>query len=212
MTVFGTLGVPVDADARARAILEFNSMSDRDMLSDPRNYSVDATMLDGIAIRIRAIRPDDQERLHEHFRGLSEKSVYFRFMGIRRDLSAQDLKRLTELDFKSHVGLVATLTENGRERLIGVGRYICGADPHRAEVALAILDEFQGRGIGTLLLEHLSLIADANGVTEFEADVLGENRRMLEVFAHSGFASGRSLDSGVVHLHSSTSKMLKKSF
>jgi len=180
------------------------------MLTDPRNYCVEASMLDGGVIRIRAIRPDDQERLHDHFRGLSEKSVYFRFMGIRRDLSPQDLKRLTELDFKSHVGLAATLTENGRERFIGVGRYICGDDPHRAEVAFAILDGYQGRGIGTLLLEHLRRIADANGVTEFEADVLGENRQMLEVFAHMGFESQRSLDSGVVHLRSSTSKKLKK--
>jgi len=181
------------------------------MLSDARKYCVDAAMLDGSAIRIRAIRPDDQERLHEHFRGLSKQSVYYRFMGIKRDLSPADLKRLTELDFRNHVGLAATVTENGRrERFIGVGRYICGADPHRAEVAFAILDGFQGRGIGTLLLEHLSLIADANGVTEFEADVLGENRQMLEVFAHSGFETRNSLDAGVVHLHSSTRKMLKK--
>ncbi len=181
------------------------------MAIDAQKYCVDVPMLDGAVIRIRAIRGDDQERLHEHFRGLSEKSVYFRFMGIRRDLSPQDLKRLTELDFKSHVGLSATLTENGRERFIGVGRYICGNDPHRAEVAFAILDGFQGRGIGTLLLEHLALIADANGVTEFDADVLGENRQMLEVFAHSGFESHRLLDSGVVRLRSSTPKILKKS-
>ena len=180
------------------------------MLCDARQYFVDAKMLDGAAIRIRAISPDDQERLHEHFRGLSEQSVYFRFMGAKRDLSPHDLKRLTEIDFKNHVGLAATVTEQGRERFIGIGRYICGADPHRAEVAFAILDEFQGRGIGTLLLEHLSLIADANGIAEFEADVLGDNCQMLEVFAHSGFESRRSLDSGVVHLYSSTSKMLKK--
>jgi GNAT superfamily N-acetyltransferase len=182
-------------------------MADRDMQIDARNYRVEVPMLDGASIVVRAIRPDDQERLHDHFKGLSEKSVYFRFMGIKRDLSPKDLKRLTELDFKNHVGLAATLTENGRERFIGVGRYICGADSHRAEVAFAILDDFQGHGIGTLLLEHLRLIADANGVTEFEADVLGENRQMLEVFAHSGFKSRRSLDSGVVHLRSSTSKM-----
>ena len=187
-------------------------MGNREKLIDARNYCVEATMLDGGVIRIRAIRSDDQELLHEHFKGLSEKSVYFRFMGIRRDLSPQDLTSLTELDFKSHVGLAATLTENRRERFIGVGRYICGADAHRAEVAFAILDEFQGRGIGTLLLEHLKLVADANGVMEFEADVLGENRQMLEVFAHMGFESQRSLDSGVVHLRSCTSKMLKKSF
>lgn len=176
------------------------------MLSDAKKYCVDATMLDGAAIRIRAIRPDDGERLHEHFHGLSQKSVYFRFMGIRRDLSPNDLQRLTELDFKNHVGLAATLTEDGRERFIGVGRYICGADPHRAEVAFAVLDGFQGRGIGTILLKHLALIADANGVAEFEADVLGENRQMLEVFVHSGFKAHPSLDSGVIHLRYSTSK------
>jgi GNAT superfamily N-acetyltransferase len=187
-------------------------MGDRDTPGDARNYCVDTTTRDGATIRIRAIRPDDQDRLHDHFKGLSELSIYYRFMGFKRDLTPQDLTRLTELDFRNHVGLAATLTEDGRERFVGVGRYICGADPHRAEVAFAILDGFQGRGIGTLLLEHLALIADANGVTEFDADVLGENRQMLEVFAHSGFESHRLLDSGVVRLRSSTARILKKSF
>ncbi|HZC46301.1 MAG TPA: GNAT family N-acetyltransferase [Candidatus Acidoferrum sp.] len=181
-----------------------------DMFRDARNYNVDTTMLDGAAIRVRAIRPDDQERLHDHFKGLSQQSVYFRFMGLKRDLSPNDLSRLTELDFKNHVGLAATVIENGRERFLGVGRYIRAAAPKRAEVALAVLDEFQGRGIGTLLLQHLAIIADANGVTEFEADVLGDNRQMLKVFAHSGFEGHGSLDSGVVHLRSSTRKLLKK--
>lgn len=185
-------------------------MADRDMLTDPRKYCIDATMLDGAAIRIRAIRPDDQERLHDHFKSMSEQSIYFRFMGLKRDLYPDDLKHLTELDFKNHVGLVATVNEDGHERIIGVGRYICGADPHRAEVAFAVRDQFQGHGIGTILLQHLSLIADANGVVEFEADVLGENRAMLEVFAHNGFESHNSLDSGVVRLRSSTRKILKE--
>lgn len=178
-----------------------NSMGDRDILSDPRKYSVDAKLRDGGAIRIRAIRTDDQERLHDHFRGLSPQSIYFRFMGFKRDLSAQDLKRLTELDFCDHVGLAATLTENGRERFVGVGRYIRGKDPHRAEVAFAVLDDYQGRGIGTILLEHLGRIARGNGIIELEANVLADNHQMLEVFAHSGFKIRRRLESGVVHLY-----------
>src|SRR5208337_3498253 len=186
------------------------SMGNSDMLNDARKYCVEARMLDGAPVLIRAIRPDDQDRLHDHFRGLSEQSVYFRFMGLKRDLSPDDLKRLTELDFNNHVGLAATVTDNGRERFVGVGRYIRGADPRRAEVAFAVLDEFQGHGIGTLLLDHLGLIADANGVADFEADVLGENRQMLEVLAQSGFEIHSSLDSEVVHLHSSTRKVLKK--
>jgi GNAT superfamily N-acetyltransferase len=171
-----------------------------------RKYSVDAKLFDGSAIRIRAIGADDQERLHEHFRGLSQRSIYFRFMGFKRDLSAQDLKRLTDLDFNDHVGLAATLIENGRERFIGVGRYLRGEDPHRAEVAFAVLDDYQGHGIGTILLEHLALIARNSGITELEAIVLGDNRKMLEVFAHSGFKIRSRLDSGVVNLYYSTGK------
>ena len=181
-------------------------MLEKGMRIDPRNYAVDAALRDGGSIRIRAITADDQDRLHKHFRGLSQQSIYFRFMGFRRDLSAQDLKWFTELDFHDHVGLAATLTENGRERFIGVGRYLRGKDPHRAEVAFAVLDEYQGHGVGTILLEHLALIARESGVTELEATVLADNRQMLEVFAHSGFKIRRQLDSGVVHLYYSTTK------
>src|SRR6266481_6776786 len=181
-------------------------MLDMGMRIDPRNYAVDAELRDGSSIRIRAIGAKDQERLHEHFRGLSQQSIYFRFMGFKRDLSALDLKQLTELDFNDHVGLAATLTENGRERFIGVGRYIRGKDPRRAEVAFAVLDKYQGQGIGTILLEHLGQIARASGVTELEATVLGDNRQMLEVLTHSGFKIRRELDSGVVHLYYSTAK------
>src|ERR1700691_4976468 len=113
------------------------------MVSEPRKYCVDATMLDGTGVRIRAIRPDDQERLAEHFRGLSEQSVYFRFMGLKRDLSPADLKRPTELDFDNHVALAPAVAERGLDRFVGVGRYIRGSRPDRAEVAFAVLDKFQ---------------------------------------------------------------------
>jgi GNAT superfamily N-acetyltransferase len=169
-----------------------------------QNYSVDVKLLDGASIRIRAIRPDDKDRLHEHFKSLSERSVYFRFMGFRRDLSAADLAQLTELDFNDRVGLAATLTEDGRERFIGVGRYIRGASPSRAEVAFAVLDKWQGHGIATSLLEHLRRIANANGIAEFEADVLSDNSQMLEVFAHSGFRVRGRMESGVIRLYAPT--------
>src|SRR5437867_6327085 len=94
---------------------------------DARTYRVEATLRDGGAICIRAIRPDDKARLLEHSAGLSPQSVYFRFMGFKRELSKDDLKFLTELDFDNHVALVATITESGIEHLLGVGRYIRGA-------------------------------------------------------------------------------------
>jgi acetate---CoA ligase (ADP-forming) len=172
-----------------------------DLPADLAAYSVEEVLRDGGSILIRAIRPDDKARLDEHFRGLSERSLYFRFMGMRRALGAAELARLTEPDFKDHAALVATLTEDGRERFIGVGRYLRGSNRARAEIAFAVLDAHQGRGIGTLLLEHLARIASVNGIDEFEADVLGDNKRMLDVFAQSGFRVRRSFESGTVHVY-----------
>jgi len=181
-------------------------MNDQDIRIDPRNYCVDAKLLDGRLIRIRAIGANDQERLHEHFRGLSQRSIYFRFMGFKRDLSAKDLTWLTELDFNDHVGLAATMTEDGRERFVGVGRYLRLRDPHHAEIAFAVLDDYQGHGIGTLLLEHLAIIAHAGGIAELEASVLADNHQMLEVFAHGGFKIRHPFEPGVVQLYYSTAK------
>jgi acetate---CoA ligase (ADP-forming) len=168
-------------------------------------YAVDELLRDGGSIRIRAIRPDDKARLREHFRRLSPRAVYQRFFGAKRDLSDEDLRGLTELDFRTRVGLAATLRDaGGEERFIGVGHYIVTTDPHRAELGFAVLDEFQRRGVGTLLLKHLWHIARAAGITEFEADVLGDNNRMLEMFARSGFRVQRSFDSGIVHVSFAT--------
>jgi acyl-CoA synthetase (NDP forming)/GNAT superfamily N-acetyltransferase len=170
---------------------------------DARHYSADEILRDGGSIHVRAIRPDDKQRLRDTFRRLSAKSAYYRFLRSKTDLSERELAWFTELDFERHVGLVATLIEDGEERIIAVGRYIVlptDESVRRAELAFAVADRHQGRGVGTVLLEHLAAIARAGGVTEFEADVLGENNRMLELFATSGFLVRRSLQDGVMHV------------
>jgi acetyl coenzyme A synthetase (ADP forming)-like protein len=168
---------------------------------DPRSYATDELLRDGSSIHLRAIRPDDKPRLLEHFAQLSARSVYFRFFSAKRQLTAQELDQFTEPDFVRHVGLVATLRQGDSERIIGVGRYYRSEQhPQRAEVAFAVLDEYHGRGIGSLLLDHLGRIARATGVTELEADVLGENNQMLRLFADSGFRVQRSLEGGVMHV------------
>ncbi|HVA79773.1 MAG TPA: GNAT family N-acetyltransferase [Candidatus Binataceae bacterium] len=175
-------------------------MRSKDLPADLRAYATQVTLRGGEKILVRAIHPDDKARLLEHFRGLSPASVHSRFFAMRRDLSDADLARLTELDFHDHVGLAATLGEAGSERFIGVGRYLRGANPGHAEVAFAVLDEHQGHGIATLLLEHLAHIARAQGIGEFDADVLADNRHMLTVFEQSGFSIHRATADGVVHL------------
>lgn len=166
-------------------------------MSDASGYIAQERLRDGTSLRIRAIRPDDKARLQEHFENLSERSVYHRFFGHKRSLNEADLHQLTELDFTNHVGLVATLDEDGPERFIGVGRYLrTGNSP--AEVAFAVLDKYQGRGIGTVLLHHLARIARHNGIRRFAAFVMGDNSQMLEVFANSGYRTHDSYEGGTV--------------
>jgi len=163
-------------------------------------YAADALLRDGGSIHIRAIRADDKERLQAHFHGLGFDSVRFRFLGGKKDLTPADLRYFTELDFSQHVGLVALRRQDGAEEFIGVGRYICAEGEHRrAEFALAVVDAWQGRGVGTLLMEHLARIAAADGVERFEAEILATNRKMFDVVVALGFRTDESSRAGVVH-------------
>ena len=164
------------------------------------SYSVREVLQNGTAILIRAIRADDKARLLRHFQGLSPRSVYYRFFGLRRSLTDDDLRRLTELDLINHVGLAATIHFDQDEHFMGVGRYIRKSHVPSAEVAFAVLDAYQGHGIGTLLLKHLARIARSNGIERLEADVMGGNQQMLEVLMNSGFREEQSYESGLVHV------------
>ena len=130
--------------------------------------------------------------------------MYFRFFQTKQRLTDAELRYFTELDFTRDVALVATLREGQEEHIIGVGRYFrINKDRQpttHAEVAFTVADAHQGRGVGTLLLEHLAAIARTQGIDTFEAYVLGENNRMLEVFEASGFTVQRAIDTGVFHI------------
>ena len=173
-------------------------------VTEPRHYATDALLRDGGSIHIRAIRPDDKQRLLELFERLSSRSVYFRFFQTKQHLTDAELRYFAELDFTRDVALVATLQEGQEEHIIGVGRYFRIQEHSQptthAEVAFTVAEAHQGRGVGTLLLEHLAAVARMQGIDTFEAYVLGENNRMLEVFEASGFTVQRALDTGVFHV------------
>ncbi len=174
------------------------------MTTDASRYKAEAILQDGCSILIRALRVDDRQLLLELFHDLSRRSIYFRFFRSRDRLTEGELQELTQLDFVRNVALAAATCAGGRERIIGVGRYTeLPAEPkglRRAEAAFAVADGHHGRGVGTLLLEHLASIARLQGVRKFEADVLGENSRMQQVFADSGFAVTSNVEAGVIHV------------
>lgn len=153
------------------------------------NYSVKASLRDREPINIRAISNNDKNLLLEGFHRLSSQSIKFRFLGLKKELTIDELVYLTEVDQEKHVALVATHNKDNVELIIGVGRFIeidRNDDIRSAEIALAVVDEHQNRGIGSLLFEHLKKIAILKGITQFEAYVLSDNCRMCDLFRHYG--------------------------
>lgn len=138
---------------------------------------------DGALFHLRPIRSDDGDRLAEFHGRLSTQSVYRRFFFVHPRLSAAEIERFTHVDYADRLALVAT----DGDRLIAVGRYEHILGTEEAEVAFVVTDEFQHRGLATLLLEHLAAAAIEHGITTFVAETLAENHEMIDVFMKSGF-------------------------
>ena len=103
------------------------------------------------------------------------------------------------IDFVDEVALLAVARESGREVIAGGGRYIA-VQPGTAELAFTVVDEFQGLGLASALLRHLTALARAAGLREFVAEVLSNNTAMLRVFERSGLRMERKRENGVVHI------------
>ena len=146
-----------------------------------------AVLNDGTHVLIRWIQPDDKALLKEGLARLSARSRYQRFAMAVKELSAAELKYLTEIDNENHVAWVAIELSEGKERAVGVARYIrLDNDPDNAEVAVAVTDSHQHRGLGTLLLARLAQAAKLNGVQRFWAFVYWDNAPVLKLVRELG--------------------------
>ncbi|HEV8486058.1 MAG TPA: GNAT family N-acetyltransferase [Blastocatellia bacterium] len=162
--------------------------------SYPAGYESDIVLRDGSTLRLRPIRPDDARGLMELHRRLSPKSVYFRFFSPVPELTDERAISLATVDYRDSFALVGELAG----RIVAVSRFYRDGEAHeRAEVSFVTEDALQGRGIATRMLEHLAEIARQLDITVFEAYVMGENRKMMDVFIRSGFEVNRRLDGGV---------------
>ena len=173
------------------------------VMIDARNYNVKETLKNGIVVTIRAVRPDDKHGIAEAFRNLDRESVYTRFFTYKNELTGEELRRATEVDFEDIVALVVTKESGKEETIIAAGRYIAfdvpGAERH-AEVAFTVEEDYQGLGIATRILRHLTGIARDKGISAFEADVLAENKGMLTVFSKSSLPMKQAYDGDTIHV------------
>ena len=159
----------------------------------PAEWEADVLLSDGSAAHLRPIHAGDADRLIEFYARVSPESKYLRFFAPYPVLSGADVKRFTEVDHIDRVALILTLGQ----RMVAVGRYD-RIDATDAEVAFLVEDAFQGKGVGQLLLEHLADAARERGIQRFVADVLPQNRRMVQVFADAGYKVHRQYEDGMI--------------
>lgn len=166
------------------------------LTTPPREFR----LRDGRRVLVRPIEAEDGDRLRVGLRQLSPASRYHRFHAAVSELSPEELRSLTDVDQVNHLAWIALDPALPGEPAAGVARCIrLPAEPHTAEVAVTVLDAYQGRGLGTLLLGVLSRSAAAQGIRTFRAYVLEDNEAMLRIFRDLGAHVGR-LDGGTYQL------------
>jgi len=163
----------------------------------PDQWEADVVLSDGSTLHLRPIRPEDADRLVELHSRLSPTTIYYRFFSYHPRLADKEVARFTQVDYTDRMAFVAVA---GPGRVVAVARYdrVPGSDS--AEAAFVVDDPYQGKGLGTLLLEHLAAYARAHGLRRFVADTLADNRVMRDVFRHAGFAETSKFDGGVVRI------------
>jgi RimJ/RimL family protein N-acetyltransferase len=168
---------------------------------DSPHRAGDVVLRDGSTVHVRKMQPGDDQALFALFQSLSEESRWLRFFSLGNGSAlAAEARRETNLDHT--FGLIALSGPD--ERVVGHAFY-AGIDQNRAEVAFTIADDFQRRGLGTLLLGQLAEVATVNGVQTFEAEVVAANHAMLHVFRESGFPIEVRASAGQLHLTLPTS-------
>jgi acyl-CoA synthetase (NDP forming)/RimJ/RimL family protein N-acetyltransferase len=161
----------------------------------PPHWRADVVLSDGGTVLLRPIMPSDAGGLVALHSRLSPRALYLRFFGPYPKIPPSDLQRFTRVDHRNRVALVAVLGDD----LIAVARYERISEDS-AEVAFIVQDDHQGRGLSSIMLEHLAAAASEHGIRRFVAEVLAENTQMVRVFREAGYQVSRELDAGVLHL------------
>ncbi len=170
------------------------------IITEGMKYREHVLLKDGLGVLLRPATLDDVPLVKDLLHRVSRESLQMRFMATIAEVPHETVVQMCSGDFTERGCLLAIEGEGDAERVIGLGDYIGYGDGRTAEVSFLVDDAYQGRGIGTLILERLAGIAAAFGYVEFEAEVLWENRAMINVFRSSGFDLHQVTDSGVIHV------------
>lgn len=175
-----------------------------------RSRSATLELRDGSKVLLRPIVPEDKQLIAEGFKRLSPQSRYRRFFNPVGELSPNQLTYLTEIDYDDHFAWGAIWLDDPDLPGVGVARYVRMKDrPDVAEAAIAVADDFQSRGLGTILLEGLAAFALERGIKRFDSYVLADNRPALGLLKELG-AEAEPVESGVVRVEVDLPSMVEE--
>jgi len=180
-------GVVLDARIVVRKTATTRRYGHMAIMPYPSEMVEQMVLNDGTEVTIRPMRPEDADMQQEFVRNLSEESRYNRYMSSIKQLSQPVLVRFTQLDFDREMALVMVRMVDGREEQIGVSCYFTDPDNESCEFALVVADNWQGRGIGPIMMNRLFDAAKKQGLTIMRGEVLANNKGMLKLMAKIGF-------------------------
>ncbi|MDD5711723.1 MAG: GNAT family N-acetyltransferase, partial [Smithellaceae bacterium] len=166
----------------------------------PEHMETYRTTKTGMQVFFRPVKISDEPLLKDFFYSLSEKSLHRRFLSLRKDMPHERLQDFVIIDYTKEVNILAVVGDEKNELIVAVGQYGIDDESHTAEVAFAVRDDYQNRGIGFELLSYLTYLARREGLLGFTAEVLADNQPMLHVFEKGGFDIKRKSDAGVYDL------------
>jgi acyl-CoA hydrolase/GNAT superfamily N-acetyltransferase len=153
----------------------------------PESLETQRTTKSGQNILLRPVRISDEPHLKDFFYSLSDQTIYRRFISARRDMPHERLQEFSVIDYTKEMVILALIPGEEIEEILGVAQYGIDEGTHTGEVGVVVRDDFQGRGVGTELLSYLTYLAKRQGLLGFTAEVLVENRPMMNLFEKMGF-------------------------
>ena len=167
----------------------------------PEHLETYRTTKSGLELFLRPVKISDEPLLKEFFHHVSDESLYRRFMSVLKSLPHQRLQQFAVIDYTRDMVILAILKgDEAREEVVGIGQYSINEGTHTADVAFAVRDDYQGQGIGGVLLKYLTYLAKKRGLLGFTADVLFDNRPMLHLFHSMDFDITSRISGGVYEL------------
>jgi len=142
----------------------------------------EAMEIDGSPVTVRPAKPVDERRIQEHFYGMQEHDVITRFFHTKSKFVRDEVENISQIDYIKEFTFVTVIGEIGFEKVIGIGEYALDESSNTAEIAFSVSSDWQGKGLGKILIRKLSEVARENGILGLKAYVLPENQSMIRLF------------------------------